>query len=108
MRRRVSEGKPGLVICRSCVNLRKGFLGDYHYRTMVNSDGTVRTAERPDKSRDDPASHVHDALQYMVYSALHPDGADPFSTRGADARLWLPRSEAGKPRTVGLDLAGYF
>ena len=108
LRRRVTEGKPGLVICRPCVNLRKGFLGDYHYRTMVNSDGSLRTADRPDKSRDDPASHVHDALQYMVYSALHPDGVDPFSTAGADAKLWLPRSSAGSPRTVGLDLAGYF
>jgi hypothetical protein len=109
LRRRITEGVPGLVITRPCVNLRNGFLGDYHYRVMRNVDGSERTASEPDKSRDDPASHVHDALQYAVYGALHPNGESPFEQSVRDVgKLYLPSSMRTSVVATTMDLAGFF
>lgn len=114
MRRRVDGGKGGLVVSRKCKTLLAGLRGRYQYRRLNTSSSEKRYADSPDKG---PLSHVQDALQYMVYGALHPDGSpqgrDPFSTKPPDARLWLPQSARGETGTqqalaTGLDLAGYF
>lgn len=114
MRRRVDGGKGGLVVSRKCKTLLAGLRGRYQYRRLNTSSAEKRYADSPDKG---PLSHVQDALQYMVYGALHPDGSpqgrDPFSTKPPDARLWLPQSARGETGTqqalaTGLDLAGYF
>lgn len=109
LRRRITEGVPGLIITKPCVNLRNGFLGDYHYRVMKNADGSERTASEPDKSRDDPASHVHDALQYAVYGALHPNGEAPYDQSVRDVgKLYLPNSMRNSFTATTMDLAGFF
>lgn len=78
LRRRLSNGKAGLVICRPCKMLRSGFLGKYSYRKMATAAafGGESYAETVDKSN--PYSHPHDALQYMVYGATHQGGAGAF------------------------------
>lgn len=114
MRRRVDGGKGGLIVSRKCKTLLAGLRGRYQYRRLNTSSAEKRYADSPDKG---PLSHVQDALQYMIYGALHPDGSpqgrDPFSTKPPDARLWLPQSARGETGTqqalaTGLDLAGYF
>tara|TARA_R110002020_G_scaffold170300_1_gene359818 strand:- start:4378 stop:5907 length:1530 start_codon:yes stop_codon:yes gene_type:complete len=61
---RLLDGKPGFLIDRKCVNLKKGFNGGYHYRRLqVSGD---RYDEKPLKNR---YSHVHDALQYLMMGA---------------------------------------
>ena len=58
---RLLDGKPGFLIDRKCVNLKKGFNGGYHYRRLqVSGD---RYDEKPLKNR---YSNVHDALQYLM------------------------------------------
>lgn len=61
---RLLDGKPGFLLDRKCVNLKKGFNGGYHYRRLqVSGD---RYDEKPLKNR---YSHVHDALQYLMMGA---------------------------------------
>ena len=105
LRMRVSEREPGLKITRPCKTLRSGFLGEYCYRRLAAGD--ERYADRPDK--ENPFGHVQDALQYMVYGILHPDGEDPYSLKGQRdlGKLWLPRSAEGSVQTAGLNIAGF-
>ena len=61
---RLLDGKPGFLLDKKCVNLKKGFNGGYHYRRLqVSGD---RYDEKPLKNR---YSHVHDALQYLMIGA---------------------------------------
>jgi len=61
---RLLDGKPGLLLDKKCINLKKGFNGGYHYRRLqVSGD---RYDEKPLKNR---YSHVHDALQYLMMGA---------------------------------------
>ena len=61
---RLLDGKPGFLLDKKCVNLKKGFNGGYHYRRLqVSGD---RYDEKPLKNR---YSHVHDALQYLMMGA---------------------------------------
>jgi hypothetical protein len=55
------DGAPGMLLSPTCKVLRKGFLGDYHYRKLKISSGE-RFAETPEKN---DASHPHDGLQYI-------------------------------------------
>ncbi len=61
---RLVEGKSGFLLNNSCVNLKKGFNGGYHYRRIQTSGD--RYDEKPNKNK---YSHVHDALQYMLMGA---------------------------------------
>ena len=61
---RLLDGKPGFLLDRKCVNLKKGFNGGYHYRRLQTSGD--RYDEKPLKNR---YSHVHDALQYLMMGA---------------------------------------
>ena len=58
------EGKPALLIDRSCSQLIKGFEGGYHYKRMEVSG--ERYADKPDKNM---FSHIHDAAQYLLLGA---------------------------------------
>lgn len=58
---RLIEGKPGILIDRSCKMLLKGFYGRYRYRRMQKSGEYYD--EKPDKNE---TSHPHDALQYVL------------------------------------------
>jgi hypothetical protein len=61
---RLLDGKPGFLIDKQCINLKKGFNGGYHYRRIQTSGD--RYDEKPNKNR---YSHVHDALQYLMIGA---------------------------------------
>ena len=60
--RRMSGGRPSLMISPKAIVVRKGFNGDYFYqRVQVKHD--ERYKEEPYKNY---ASHPHDALQYIA------------------------------------------
>lgn len=61
---RMVDGKSGFLVNYSCINLKKGFNGGYHYRRLQTSGD--RYDEKPMKNR---YSHVHDALQYLMLGA---------------------------------------
>ena len=61
---RLIDKKAGLLLDNSCLNLKKGFNGGYHYRRIQTSGD--RYDDKPNKNR---YSHVHDALQYMMMGA---------------------------------------
>jgi len=61
---RMVDGKPGLLMNKSCNQLRKGFLGGYHYRRIQTAG--ERYDDKPNKNK---YSHVHDALQYLMLGA---------------------------------------
>lgn len=58
---RMVEGKPGIIIDRNCRKLIKGFYGRYRYR-RIKVQGDFFD-EKPEKNE---ASHIHDALQYIL------------------------------------------
>ena len=78
---RMVDGKPGILIDRSCKRLIKGLSGAWKYR-KVAVPGQVRYVDKPDKG---PYSHVCDSLGYWVleegeYQTLvhaGPQGYDP-------------------------------
>lgn len=61
LRRNTSNGKPGLVISRSCKMLRKGFNSEYKFKRSRVSSGGSGFADKPEKNE---YADVHDALQY--------------------------------------------
>ena len=65
--RNVEEG-PGLLLDPSCVTLRKGFNGGYHFgRVQVQlAGGEPKHRDVPNKNK---YSHPHDALQYAALLA---------------------------------------
>lgn len=68
LRMRVDD-KAGLIVDPKCEVLRKGFNGGYCYRRMRGiNGGDDRFTEEADKNE---FSHIHDALQYLCYGALH-------------------------------------
>lgn len=73
------DGQPGLQLSPCCQIVRKGFMGEYHYR-KIRVSGTDRYAEVPDKNR---FSHLHDALQYACLEA--ESGATMMSTWGGSS-----------------------
>lgn len=57
------KGKPCLQLSRSgCPTLRKGFMGDYHFRKL-RVTGEEKYEEKPNKTH--PISDIHDAVQYV-------------------------------------------
>jgi len=54
------SGQPAFILHPRCKTLRKGFMGGYHYKKVVNA-GRERIENVPDKNE---YSHIHDALQY--------------------------------------------
>jgi|TARA_Y100000052_G_scaffold27446_1_gene35288 hypothetical protein len=61
---RLIDQKPGFLVDKRCINLKKGFNGGYFYRRLQTSGD--RYDEKPMKNR---YSHVHDALQYLLMGA---------------------------------------
>lgn len=61
---RMIDGKPGIIVDKSCKNLLKGFYGRYRYRNIHRlGGGGEYFDEKPEKNE---VSHVHDALQYVL------------------------------------------
>lgn len=68
LRTRIDD-KAGLLVDPKCQMLRKGFNGGYCFRKLRGTNGgDDRYSEEADKNE---YSHVHDALQYLCYGALH-------------------------------------
>lgn len=65
---RMTSGQPAFIMNKhKCLKLRKGFLGDYHYKRLAVS-GESRYHDVPNKNS---SSHVHDALQYIALSFVN-------------------------------------
>jgi hypothetical protein len=62
---RLIDARPGLVVCPTCVHIRRALGGGYHYRRLRVSGGE-RFHDLPEK---DEHSHVADALQYALLGA---------------------------------------
>ena len=58
---RLVDGEPAFILDPSCVMLREGFNGGYHYQ-QLKIVGDPRYKEEPDKNE---YSHPHDGLQYL-------------------------------------------
>jgi hypothetical protein len=55
------DGDPMFALAPHCKELRKGFMGGYHYRKIQTTE--ERYSESPEKNA---SSHPHDALQYIA------------------------------------------
>jgi hypothetical protein len=92
------DGDAALLLSPRCTMLRKGFNGGYHYRkvTARSSQDELYTNE-PEKNE---FSHIHDALQYLCYGALHSN---------EDFRNPFGQAMQGSMEQVsgGLSLGGY-
>ena len=75
------DGEPAFLLDPSCVVLREGFNGGYHY-PQLKVVGDPRYKEEPDKNE---YSHPHDGLQYLCL----------------DVAVDLPKPNAKPPRSSG-------
>lgn len=60
---RLIDGKPGLLVNRSCVRLRKSLAGGYCFKRVAMAGGQERFADKPNKNEH---SHVGDAFSYLM------------------------------------------
>ena len=59
---RLIEGKPGFLLDRKCVRLRKALAGGYHFKRVSVGAGQERFRDTPEKNEH---SHVADAAAYL-------------------------------------------
>ena len=87
--KRLIDGKPGFLLSPRCRVLRSGFNNAYHFKAIAGATGRWS----PEANKNDPSSHVHDALQY----ALSTGGEDTAirERRGEERRRFatLPRQQ---------------
>jgi hypothetical protein len=60
---RLIDGKPGLIVDRSCKMLRKSLAGGYHFKRVSVGSGQERFRDAPNKNEH---SHVGDAFGYLM------------------------------------------
>ena len=60
---RMVQGKPGLLVNRSCKLLRKSLSGGYHFKRVAVGAGHERFRDTPNKNEH---SHVGDAFGYLM------------------------------------------
>jgi hypothetical protein len=63
---RLIDGKPGLLVNRSCAKVRKSLAGGYHFKRMAVGSGQERFRDVPNKNQH---SHVGDAFGYLMLGA---------------------------------------
>jgi len=63
---RLIDGKPGLLVNRSCVKTRKSLAGGYHFKRMAVGAGQERFRDVANKNQH---SHVGDAFGYLMLGA---------------------------------------
>ena len=59
---RLIQGKPGLLVDKRCIRLRKALSGGYHFK-RVQISGGERYKDQPNKNEH---SHVGDAFMYLL------------------------------------------
>ena len=60
---RLIEGRPGFLINKSCIRLRKALAGGYHFkRVQIGTGGTERYKDTPNKNEH---SHIADSAAYL-------------------------------------------
>ena len=62
------KGVPSFIMARGCRVCREGMNGGYCYKRLRAADGYEKYDSKPDKNN--PFSHICDALQYVVVGAL--------------------------------------
>ena len=65
---RLIEGKPGFMIDRKCMRLRKSLGGGYHFKRVAIGAGQERFKDSPNKNEH---SHVGDAAGYCLLGSEH-------------------------------------
>lgn len=101
--RRMSDGEPGLIVNNLCPIVREGFNGRYYYKKAAVADlGDERVISSPVKNL---FSHPHDAVQYLVYGALH-SGEVNMGSEGCDRYGIFERREA--ELNTSIDMAGFY
>jgi hypothetical protein len=60
---RLIQGKPGLLVDKSCKLLRKSLAGGYHFKRVSVGSGQERFRDAPNKNEH---SHVGDAFGYLL------------------------------------------
>ena len=65
---RLIDGKPGFMIDRRCLKLRKSLGGGYHFKRLAIGAGQERFLDVPDKNEH---SHVGDAAGYCLLGSEH-------------------------------------
>jgi hypothetical protein len=60
---RLIQGKPGLLVDKSCKLLRKSLAGGYHFKRISVGAGQERFRDAPNKNEH---SHVGDAFGYLL------------------------------------------
>lgn len=73
----VMDGQPGLLVSPKASMIRKGFMGNYHFkRVQVGNDERYRDV--PDKNE---YSHPHDALQYVALYSQTAEASEDFGKK---------------------------
>ena len=65
---RLIDGKPGFLIDKKCMRLRKALIGGYHFRRVAIGAGHERFKDSPNKNEH---SHVGDAAGYCLLGSEH-------------------------------------
>lgn len=86
---RLIDGKPGFLIDRKCMRLRKSLAGGYHFRRVAIGAGQERFRDTPNKNEH---SHVGDAAGYCLLGSEHkimtkrptPMGGRPITAKVLD------------------------
>jgi hypothetical protein len=60
---RLINGKPGLIVNRSCKLLRKSLAGGYHFKRIAVGAGQERFRDAPNKNEH---SHIGDSFGYLM------------------------------------------
>ena len=80
---RLIKGKPGLLVDRNCVRLRKSLSGGYHFRRIAIGAGQERYKDTPNKNEH---SHIGDAAGYCLLGG----GEHRRMTRGTNPQFRKP------------------
>jgi len=81
---RLVDGKPALLIDKSCKMIRKGFSGGYHF-SRVQVAGEARFRDVPNKNK---FSHVADAVQYLCLGVASPTALRPQNQAVSQEENW--------------------
>ncbi len=65
---RLIDGKPGFLVSKKCVRLRKCLAGGYHFKRVAMGSGHERFRDVPNKNEH---SHVGDAAGYCLLGSEH-------------------------------------